>query len=83
MLCWFLPYINMDQPQVYICPLLLEPPSLLPLHPRHPPGLSQTPGLSSLSHTANSHWVSILQMLVRMFPCYSLHSSHPLKVFFP
>ena len=21
--CWFLPYINMDQPQVYICPLSL------------------------------------------------------------
>ena len=26
-LCWFLPYINMNQPKVYICPLPLEPPS--------------------------------------------------------
>ena len=24
-LCWFLPYINMNQPQVYVCPLLLGP----------------------------------------------------------
>ena len=29
-LCWFLPYINMNQPQVYIRPLPLEPPSYLP-----------------------------------------------------
>ena len=32
-LCWFLPYINMDQPQVYICPFLLELPSHLPPRP--------------------------------------------------
>ena len=24
-LCWFLPYISMNQPKVYICPLPLEP----------------------------------------------------------
>ena len=29
-LCWFLPYINMNQSQVYICPLPFEPPSHLP-----------------------------------------------------
>ena len=30
-MCRFLPYINMDQPQIYICPLPLEPAShLLP-----------------------------------------------------
>ena len=34
MLCWFLPYITMHQPQVYLCPLPLERPSyLLPPHP--------------------------------------------------
>ena len=27
-LCWFLPYINMNQPQVYICLLPLEPPPI-------------------------------------------------------
>ena len=31
-LCWFLPYINMNQPQVYIYPLPLEPPSPRPPH---------------------------------------------------
>ena len=31
-LYWFLPYINMNQPQVYICPLPPEPPSHLPAH---------------------------------------------------
>ena len=34
-LCWFLPYIIMNQPQVYICPLPLEPSSHLPRHPIH------------------------------------------------
>ena len=41
-LCGFLPWINEAQPQVYICPHLLELPS-------HSSRLSQGPGLSSLS----------------------------------
>ena len=32
-LCWFLPYINMDQPWVYMWLLPREPPSHLPPHP--------------------------------------------------
>ena len=32
-LWWFLPYINISQPQVYMCPLPFEPPSYLPPHP--------------------------------------------------
>ena len=32
-LCWFLPNVNMNQPQVYLCPLLPEPPPHLPPHP--------------------------------------------------
>ena len=32
-LCWFLPYIHMNQPQVYVCPLSLESPSRLLPHP--------------------------------------------------
>ena len=40
--------------------------------------LAQSPGLSSLGHKANSHWPSISYMVVYMFPCYSLYSSHPL-----
>ena len=34
--------------------------------------------MSSLCHTANSHWLSILHLAVYMFPCYSLNLSHPL-----
>ena len=40
--------------------------------------IEQSPGLSSLSHTANSHWLSISHMIVYMLPCYSLLLSHPL-----
>ena len=54
MLCWSLPYINMNQPQVYICPLPLEPSS-----PPHPSRLSQSTSLSFLSQSANPHWLSI------------------------
>ena len=39
--------------------------------PSHPPRLSQSTGLSSLSHTANPHQTSILHMVMHMFPCYS------------
>ena len=39
-LCWFLPYINVNQPQAYICPGLWD---LLPLTiPSHPARLSQS-----------------------------------------
>ena len=75
-LCWFLPYISMNQPQVYICPLSLEPPSRLPPHPT---SLGCHRALDcSLCHTADSHWLCILHMVMYMFPCYCLSSSHPL-----
>ena len=74
---WFLPCINMNQPQVYICPLPLEPPSLLPPPPT-PASCHRVPGLSSCVMIANSHWLSILCMVVHMFLCYSLHLPHPL-----
>ena len=54
-LCWFLPYVNINQPQVYMCPLPLE--SLTPL-------VVTEPGLSSLNHTANSHWLSLSHMVM-------------------
>ena len=40
--------------------------------------LSQSTRLSSLHHTANSHWLSTLHMVMYTFPRCSLHSSHPL-----
>ena len=82
MLCWSRPYINMNQLWVYICPLPLEPPS----DPIPPLRLFWGTHLSSLHHTANTHWPSILliHMLMFMFQYYSLHSSYsllPLTVF--
>ena len=48
------------------------PPTSHPPTPSRPSRLSQSRGLSSLSHTANPHWLSIFQMLVCMFPYYSV-----------
>ena len=52
-------------------------PSFLNLPP-HPTPLGCHRALGSLHHTANSHWLSILHMIVYMFRCYSLKSSHSL-----
>ena len=52
--------------------------SLTPLTPSHCSSLSQSPSLSSLRHIANSHWLSILHIVVYMFSCYCLNASHPL-----
>ena len=49
--------------------------SLPPLTLSYPFRLSQSP---SVSHTANSHWLSTLHTVTYMFPSYSLHPSHPL-----
>ena len=57
MLCWFLPHINMNQPQVYLCHFPLEPPSHLPPHPT--PLDCQSTVMSSMCHIANFHWLSI------------------------
>ena len=65
----------MNQPQVYICPFPL---SLPPISHCILSRLSQSPGLSSLCHTANFHWLSISHMVTYMFPCYSLNLFHPL-----
>ena len=59
----------------------MSPPSWTSLPsptPSHPARLSQSPGLSSLCHTAHSHWLSRSHVIMYMFPCYSLNSSHPL-----
>ena len=40
------------------------PASLPSPSPSHPSGLSESSCLSSLSHTANSHWLSILHMVL-------------------
>ena len=67
-LWWFLPYIDMNQPQVYMYGTPFPP-----LSPPHPSGLSQ----STLPHALSLHWSSISHMVIYMFQCYSLISSHP------
>ena len=69
---WFLPYIHMNQPWVYMC----SPswPSLPSPSPSHPSGSSQC--------TSPEHPVSCMEpgsishMIMYMFQCYSLKSSH-------
>ena len=52
-----------------------EPPAYLPPHPiplSHP----SAPALSTLSHASNWDWQSVSHMIIYMFQCYSLKSSH-------
>ena len=67
--------IGISHRYIYVPSLLNRPPT--------PLGCHRVPGVSSLHHTGNSHWLSILHMEMYMFPCYSLNLSHsflsPLK----
>ena len=68
-LWWFCPYIDMNQPWVYKCPPILNlPPTSLPV--------VSAPALSALLPALNLHWSSILHVVIYMFQCYSLKSSH-------
>ena len=73
---WFLQYISMNHPYVYMCPLPLEPPSHLPPHPT-PLRSHRAPYLSSLCHTTNSHQlaINILHVVMYMFQQYPPNSS--------
>ena len=53
-----------------------ERPSYLPPHPA-PQGHPSAPGLSILSHASNLDWWSVSYMVIYMFQCDSLKSSHP------
>ena len=61
MLCGFLPSINMDQPQVHIPPTSGPAPLLQ---------VVTEPSWSSLSHTADSHRLSILSFLYFFDHCF-------------
>ena len=50
--------------------------SHLPPHPI-PQGHPSAPALSTLSHALNLDWWSVSHMIMHMFQCYSLRSSHP------
>ena len=74
-LWWFLPYSHMNQPWLYVCspswPSLPPPP-----HPI-PHGHPSATALSTLPHALNLDWWSISHMVIHIFQCYSLKSSHP------
>ena len=55
---------------------ILNPPSHLPPH-SIPQGHPSAPALSTLSHASNLDWWSVSHMIIYMFQCYSLRSSHP------
>ena len=62
--------MDMNQPWVYMCP-----PSRTPCHlPPHPIPLGC---LSALFHASNLDRSSISHLVIYMFQCYSLKSSHP------
>ena len=70
-LCWFLPYINMDQSQVYMCPLPPEHPSTS--YPIPPLQVITEPWCEfPESHSTFPLGVYFTKVLC-MFPCYSLH----------
>ena len=53
-----------------------EPPSHLPPYPL-PLGCPRALALSFLFHALNLDWWSVSHMVIYMFQCYSLKSSHP------
>ena len=65
----------MNQPRVYMFFSSWNPSHLLP----HPIALGQpsAPALITLSHASNLDWQSVSYMIIYMFQCYSLRSSHP------
>ena len=60
----------------YTCVPHPELPSHLPPH-HIPQGHPSAAALSTLSHASNLDWWSISHMIIYMFQCYSLKSSHP------
>ena len=77
MLCWFLQHESATS-------IPVSPPSRFSLPtPLHPTRLSQSAELSSLCYTTASHWPSVLHMVIYIFQCYSLSSSHPLLLLCP
>ena len=60
----------------YTCVPHPEPHSPLPPHPI-PQGHPSAPALSALSHASNLDWRSISHVVIYMFQCDSLKSSHP------
>ena len=72
-LWWPLPLINMEQPQTHMRTTPIVKP-FPPPSPPHPSGLSQSSGLL---HALKLHWSAVLHMVIYIFQCHCLVSSHP------
>ena len=73
-LYWFLPYISMNHPQGYICPLPLEPLSYLPMYPS--PLLTEHQIELPASYSKFPLAICFTNGMY-MFQCCSFNSSHP------
>ena len=74
-LYWFLSYTDMNQPWIYMYSPSRSP--LLPPSPSHPSGSSQCTSPKHLSHGSNLGWQSVSPLILYLFQCYSLRTSHP------
>jgi len=64
---------HQHEPAIGIHVFPLSSASLLPSSPSHLSRLLQSPSLSSLSHTANSQWLSVLHMVIYISMLLSLY----------
>ena len=65
----------MNQPWIYMCSPSRSP--LPPPSPSHPSGSSQCTSPEHLSYASNLGWWSVSPLIVYLFQCYSLSTSHP------
>ena len=68
---WFLPYISMNQPRIYMCPPNMNQPRIYmcPPHRHLPPypvpvGCPRAPTFGTLLNASNLHWPSILHVVM-------------------
>ena len=64
----------LNQPWIYMCSPSRSP--LPPPSPSHPSGSSQCTSPEHLSHASNLGWWSVSPLIIYMFRCYSLKTSH-------
>ena len=70
-----MPYIDLNHPWIYMCSPSQSP--LPPPSPSHPSGSSQCSSPEHLSHASNLGWRSVSHLIVYLFQCCSLRTSHP------
>ena len=68
-------YIDMNQPWIYRCSPSRSP--LPPPSPPHPSGSSPCTIPEHLSHASSLGWWSVSPLIVYLFQCCSLWTSHP------